>query len=195
MVERRFLSGGPSLRETLLILGDIEMKFGFIKSAVVAAAMLAPISAQAATAVGTADAEILADISVTQTQGLNFGQIAIGTSGGNVDVNFSDAQACSGGLVCAGGSATGAFTIAGVTGLDVEVVVDSAVTLTRVGATAVSPGVFAALDQMAASLTSNTTALTLDGTDGFKVGGTLTVNAAQTAGAYTGSYNVTVTYN
>jgi Domain of unknown function (DUF4402) len=179
------------------------MKFGFVKSAAIAAAILAPISAQAATAVGTADAEILTQVSVAQTAGLNFGQIAIGTAGGNVDVNFADGQACSGGLVCAGGSATGAFAITGVTGLDVDIVVDAATTLTRTGATPTvaadpllgTPAVYAAADQMSASLNGDTPALTLDGTDGFKVGGSLTVDAAQNAGAYAGSYNVTVTYN
>ena len=37
--------------------------------------------------------------------------------------------------------------------------------------------------------------LSADGNDSFTVGGTLTVAAAQTAGEYAGTFNVTVAYN
>lgn len=149
--------------------------------------------AHAATATGTANAEILADVSVAQTTALDFGTIAVGPTGNTVTANaVANTVTCSGS--CSGG-VLGAFSIVGETGMDVDIAVDATVTLTKIDPVTSLPVVApTAAQQMGASLSSDIATLTLDGTDGFRVGGVLGVAAAQEAGAYVGSYDVTVTY-
>ncbi|MEP6104101.1 DUF4402 domain-containing protein [Parasphingorhabdus sp.] len=43
-------------------------------------------------------------------------------------------------------------------------------------------------------MTPSASTITLDGTDGFTVGGTLSVGANQADGAYVGTFGVTVNY-
>lgn len=147
--------------------------------------------AHAATATGTANAEILADVSVVETTPLDFGTIAVGPTGNTVTADaVANTVTCSGS--CTGG-ALGAFSITGETAMDVDIAVDSTVTLVKLvaGVPVASP---TADQQMSASLATDINTLTLDGTDGFKVGGILGVSATQEAGLYEGSYDVTVTY-
>ncbi len=171
------------------------MNLRIVKAALVgtvfAAASFASV-AHAATASGTANAEILADVSVVETAELDFGTIAVGPSGNSVTISTTGGtiQSCTGS--CTGG-ARGAFAITGETGMDVDISVDGAVTLVKLvaGVPVASP---TANQQMSASLSTDISTLTLDGTDAFVVGGVLGVAATQEAGTYEGSYDVTVTY-
>lgn len=142
-------------------------------------------AANAATADGTARATILQQVTVTNTSDLQFGTVAIGTGGGTVTVSTGGARSCGSTLVCSGASTAGGFSVAGASGMNVGISVPGSVTLTEVGG-----------GSMAATLNSSAATLTLTGTaaDAFTVGGSLNVGATQAAGAYAGTFTVTVAY-
>jgi Mat/Ecp fimbriae major subunit len=153
---------------------------------VFAAAALAGTSAQAATASATASANILTQVTVTKTADLDFGTIAIGTSGGTVTVGNTDNRTCGAGLVCSAAVTSAKFDIAGAASQLVGISIDPSVTLNRTGGGA----------SMSATLSTSASTATLSGTgtSNFAAGGVLTVSGTQQAGAYAGTFNVTVNY-
>ncbi len=166
------------------------MKFQALKAALVgtvfAAAALSGTSAQAASASATASAKILTQVTVTKTADLDFGTIAIGTSGGTVTVGTTDNRTCGAGLVCSLAVTSAKFGIAGAALQSVGISADPTVTLNRFGGGGT---------MSATLLTSASTAtLSAAGASTFAVGGVLTVGGTQAAGDYTGTFNVTVNY-
>jgi Mat/Ecp fimbriae major subunit len=139
-------------------------------------------AAQAATATADARATILTQVTVVKTSDLDFGTIAVGTSGGNVVVTPGGSGTCTAGLVCSGTKTAANFTVTGVLGQTVGVSLPANVTLTS------------GTNSMTATLNSSATAIVLDGTDAFSVGGDLAVSATQAAGAYVGTFTATVNY-
>ena len=113
------------------------------------------------------------------------GNKMIGTGGGSVSVGTGGARTCATTLVCSGATTSAGFSVSGATGMNVAISVPGSVTLTETGG-----------GSMAATLVSSATSLTLAGTaaDAFSVGGTLNVGATQAAGAYAGTFTVTVNY-
>jgi Mat/Ecp fimbriae major subunit len=166
------------------------MKFQAMKAALVgsvfAVAALSGTSAQAATASATATAKILTQVTVTKTADLDFGTIAIGTSGGTVTVGNTDNRTCGAGLVCSATVTSAKFSIAGAASQAVGISADSSVTLNRVGGGA----------SMSATLATSAATATLSaaGASTFAVGGVLTVGGTQASGDYSGAFNVTVNY-
>ena len=166
------------------------MKISMIKAAlastVFAAAAMTATSAQAATASASATAKILTQVTVTKTADLDFGTIANGTGGGSVQVGLTDNRTCATTLVCSATVTSAKFNIAGAASQNVAISVDPSVTLNRVGGGA----------SMTATLSASAATATLSGTGtgSFAVGGDLTVAAAQTAGDYSGTFNVVVNY-
>ena len=140
-----------------------------------------------ATATGTASATIVAPIVLTHPAGssLNFGRITRGT-GGTVTVSAADVGSVDSDVSMVPGSTAAAdsFAVAGDASRSFSVTTSSG-TVTSGGN----------------SLTFTTTpsaatgTLTAAGTASFTVGGTLTVSGTAAAGAYTGTYTATVTYN
>jgi Mat/Ecp fimbriae major subunit len=147
-------------------------------------------AASAATATATAEADIIAALTVevdddNSRDVLDFGTIAESGAGGDVTLAPGGVTPnCGSGLVCAGPYNTPRFIITGVSGSSVDITLTSAnITLTGAG------------DPMPVALTLSDATMTLDGTDSFEVGGTLSVNPGQAAGGYTGSLEVEVVYN
>lgn len=154
----------------------------------VAAASFAGSAQAATTATGTATAEVLSSLTVVATTDLRFGQIAANT-GGTVTVNADATVGSSGSLVSTGTRGPAAFSVNG--SPDTMVVVSlpsSSVNLVRSGGT----------ETMALGGFNTTPAggFQLDGTGNgaFNVGGTLTVGSGQVAGAYAGTFQVSVEY-
>lgn len=140
-------------------------------------------AAQAATGSASAAATILSPITITKTSDLDFGKIVAGASASNVTLTAAGSFTCGSGLTCSGTHNAAAFNVAGTSGELVTVASDTSVTLTS-GA-----------NSMTASLAPNATSLTLvGGAAAFNVGGVLSVGGNQAAGAYAGSFNVTVNY-
>src|SRR5580658_2804363 len=142
--------------------------------AVVLAGWAAPASAQCFTAV-----------SVSQTQQMNFGTIAVNGSSGTVTIASNGTVTVPGGFVHTGAGTAGAFKATG------------------------SPFCPAVLSFTAGALTGPGTAMTINGftnsaggapffnivgTLTFNVGANLLVNAGQAGGTYSGTYTVTVVY-
>jgi len=139
------------------------------------------------TATGSASATIVAPIVLTHPVGaaLNFGRFTTGT-GGTVTVTAGGVGSVGSDVTFVPGSTNSAdsFTVAG----------DSsrAFAITTTGGN-ISLGATNLAFTTTASAASAT--LTAGGTSSFTVGGTLTVSATAPAGAYTGTYSATVTYN
>jgi hypothetical protein len=158
-------------------------------------------NASAATGTASARAEILSNLTVnvvTTDATLNFGQITdngvIGTS--TVSVTPLDVRTCGANLTCGSGVTPNApsFNVTGFANQSVAVTFPNAVeVLDRVG------GALGAMPwhMNVGTFTSSAATVTLSGTGtgSFSIGGTLTVNAGQAPGVYTGSVAVQVEYN
>lgn len=149
----------------------------------IAAAAMVSTGANAATVSASAEVDILAPVQLQQMAGLDFGVIG-GAAGGTVTLPVgSDTRTCSVGLACASTSQRGRFEVIAANTYNVTIVVDAATTLNSGG------------NSMSLTLTPSVNALVATGVaQTFYVGGTLTVGAAQAAGTYTGTYNVSADY-
>lgn len=154
----------------------------------VAAASFATSAQAATTATGTATAEVLSSLTVTATADLQFGQIAANT-GGSVTVNADSSVASSGALISTGTRSPAAFDVVGSPNAMVVVSLPTAaVNLTRSGGTeTMSLGGFNTNPNGAFQLDAS-------GNGAFNVGGTLSVASGQVAGAYSGTFQVSVEY-
>ena len=143
------------------------------------------------TATATATATIVTPIAISKTADMNFGNIAVTSSGGNVVLANDGTRTKTGGVTLpatAGTVTAAAFTVTGTSGYAYSVTLPSAaVTLTRASGS----------ETMAATaFTHDATGTLTGGTENIKVGATLAVAAAQVAGSYVSSaFNVTVNYN
>lgn len=167
------------MRFKSLITG-LAMAFGI---ALVAPAAWAQSSASAS---ANASATVIDPITVASNSDLDFGSFEPGT-GGTVVVTQAGVGSETGGVtrVPTGNATTAAgFDVTGQASFAYDIsTAGSSTTLTSGG------------DSMALTLDAPASS-TLDGTgaDSFGVGGTLTVASGQPAGSYSGTVNVTVTY-
>ena len=161
----------------------IGMKRALLGAAIAVFAMNAS-AAHAATATGTATAKILRQITLTNTSDLQFATIISGATASTVSVSTSGAVSCGAGLTCTGTTTAANFDVEGTEGAVVVVGGDASVTLNgSLGGT------------MTSTLSYSDATITLGATGGsFQVGGTLNVGASQTAGDYSGTFNVTANY-
>lgn len=144
-------------------------------------------SGNTSTATGSATATVVSPIVLTHTTGaaLGFGKFTTGT-GGTVVVTSANVASVTGDVGFVPGSTTSAdaFSLIG----DAS----RSFSISTTGGS-VSQGASSMTFTTTPSAATGTTSAT--GTANFTVGGTLTVVSTATAGAYTGTYNATVTYN
>lgn len=156
-----------------------------IAGSVIAVAMLSN-AAHAETEIASAEAEIIAAVELTLIDELDLGLIAVGAAGGTVTLDeTSGTRTCSAALTCVGGSTLGSFQVTNASdGLTVDLTVDATTTLTGAGA------------PMSLALAPSANSIVFDAAnlETVFVGGVLTVGASQTAGVYSGNYNVTAEY-
>ncbi len=161
-----------------------KIKFA-IAGSVISAAMLSN-AAFAATETASAEAEIIAAVELSPVTDLDMGLVAVGAAGGNVTLDAtSGTRTCSAALTCVGTADRGSFQVTNASdGLVIDITVDASTTLTGAGA------------PMALTLTPSATSITFDSAalETVFVGGDLAVGASQTAGVYTGTYNVSAEY-
>jgi hypothetical protein len=127
---------------------------------------------------------------IVNGNGLTFGAFLAG-SGGTVVVGTSNNRSKSGGvfLLSQGGSAASAqFTVSGTPGAAYAISLPANGTVALTG-----PGADMALNSFVSSPTPGGT-LSGGGSQLLSIGATLSVGSNQVPGSYTGSFNVTVTY-
>jgi hypothetical protein len=148
-------------------------------------------AALAATASGSASAEIVSAIAISSTATLNFGQIAPSGTAGTVSISTAGVRSSAGGVTLGNQVTVAAATFA-VTGApnNVYTIVlpaDGVVTLASGGSPAM------AVDDFVSDPTSPGT-LNGGGSETVRVGATLSVGVNQPNGNYSGTFNVTVAY-
>jgi hypothetical protein len=139
---------------------------------------------------------ILDPVQITQTRSLNFGSLTESGAGGTMSVDNLDAPGVTGGVTSVAGTIqAGGFTLKGSTGVQINVTAPASVILTSGGDT-MTVGSFT-VDGAAGTInaTAFTRSLAAATETGFRLGGTLTVGAAQAAGTYAGTVTVTASYN
>ena len=168
--------------------GKTDMKkIVFAAFAVAFAVPAAAAPGDTATTQGTANAEIVAPITITHDNGaaLDFGTLTAG-GGGTVVVTSAGVGSDTGDVTLLTGSTNAAdsFTVSG----------DANRAFTIVTGTG---SVASGSNTMSFTTSPSAASGTLSGTGSasFTVGGTLTVGANQAPGTYTGSYDATVTYS
>jgi hypothetical protein len=134
---------------------------------------------------GNASAQIQQAISITEDTAMDFGTIAVDTSGGTVTIDSAGSVSGPAGYTFSGSPAAGTFTASG----DAS----TAVTISFTAGSLTGPGTAMTLnnfthDAGGSPATDGTGDLT------FNVGADLAVNASQASGAYSGTYTVTVNY-
>ena len=151
--------------------------------AVAAASSAMADSVNGASATGTAGVTIFTPITVTQTQGLDFGAITSGASGTGAIAQANGARTVSGGVgaIAVNVGKPGAFAVNGQSNAAINVVVGANITGFAGGITGTT-------------LASNLPVVLAGTSATFNVGGSLNVPANTPAGAYTGSYTVAVNY-
>ena len=140
----------------------------------------------AASIISTANANVIAAMTIGETQALDFGDIAEDGAGGTVALDATTGARTPGGGASAsagGGDQRGIYAISGVAGKTYSISIPG-VSLTGPGVA--MPVVF-----------TNDASLTIPGagTDNIGVGGTITLGVGQTPGPYSANYTVTVDYN
>ena len=158
--------------------------------------LAAPLPALAApggsaTLTGTASATVIQPISIVATAPLSFGVMAQPAAAGTVTVSTSGAVSTSGGMVGntaiaqgSSGPQAGKFRVSGEPGRQFFVALPTAATVSRSG------GSMTITLFTVGALTGSPV-----GTLDIAVGGTLAVGAAQPVGTYTGTYQITASYN
>jgi hypothetical protein len=172
---------------------NINFKQHALKLALVSAFALGAsalgVNAYAATATGTATATVIAPIGITADVDLAFGKFAAGT-GGTVVMDPAGARTATGGVVLSTvvPGAAASFSVTGDNNATYAITLPGIATTITSGVNNMSVGTFT-------STPSATGTLSGLGAQTVTVGGTLTVATGQVAGAYTGSFDVTVEYN
>ena len=154
-----------------------------------AAAMSAGIysaSTLAASVTSTANATVIAPMTITETQALDFGDIAENGAGGTISLDATTGARTPGGGASAsagGGDQRGIYAITGVGGKTYSISIP--------GVNLTGPG-----PNMPVTFTTDASGtLPAGGSDNIGVGGQITLGVGQTPGGYSANYTVTVDYN
>ena len=149
----------------------------------------AEVWAAQATGTGNISAKIVAPVTVTETQGLDFGTILAPTDSAKtvtISTGGSRSDGDSGILVKTNEGHAGLFDVKGADSQTMTITVPNTVTLTSTGGGSMTVNNF---------VTEPANKLTLSGTSGqIKVGADLAVSQGQAVGDYAGTYTVTVSY-
>jgi hypothetical protein len=160
-------------------------------AATLAATVLTAGVANAASTASDATASIVAAIAITNSTGLNFGQIVPSVAIGTVTVPPVGAKSFTGGVTLANAvtATPAAFEVTGAGSNAFTITLPTSINVT-------GPGVAMVVDNFVSSPVATAPAtLDVDGTLPLLVGATLNVGVSQAAGTYTGTFNVAVVYN
>lgn len=146
-----------------------------------------------ASATNTAGAVIIAPITITSDINMHFGTIARGTAASTILLTPGGARSVATGnatlSALAPAHAAASFTVSGVPTATYAITLPTNGTVTLTG-----PGAPMGVDDFTSN-PATTGAIGAGGTQTLTVGATLSVAVGQVAGAYSGTFQVTVNYN
>lgn len=130
-------------------------------------------------------ASLCAAQTITKVSDLSFGKIVRGTTNSVFRLATSGIVTCNGTLICLGSTSVAVFNISGTNNTSVTISVAPSTILTAANGST-----------LATTLLLSRTSLVVrkNNTNTFKVGGTFSVSPTQPAGAYAGTFMVTVNY-
>jgi hypothetical protein len=133
-----------------------------------------------------ASATIIAPMMITKNVDLSFGNVASGSNAGTVVLGVDDERSANNVILpsITGVVTAAQFTVTGLSGAKYKIALPASTSITNGSATMTING-----------FTANATEVLTGGTETFKVGATLNLDPDQAAGAYTGSFTVTVDYD
>lgn len=171
-------------------------KFSSALIAVFGAAVIS-VPAQAANDTATATADIYAAITITQAANMDFG-VLTPAAGGAVTLNGDNTLTLGGAATATGGTPSAAeFTIGGQgsAGYTIDTSASSVNLTSGVNTMGITYTAYSFnADNTYATPAAGTATLSAGGADTLRIGADLTVGAAQVAGTYTGTVDVTVAY-
>lgn len=149
------------------------------------------VHAQSASGDITAAASVVRSLQILSSTGLNFGTLSPSATQGTVVLDPSGSRSATGGVTLISANTGSASTVAlqGTPALSYSVALPSSVTLTGDG------GGTMALSSLTTNLQGNVGAIAADGSGTFAIGGTLAVAAAQAVDSYSGTFQVTLSWN
>jgi hypothetical protein len=150
----------------------------------------------AAEAIASASGTVIQPIAITKAADLSFGKFAPG-AGGTVTVSTSGARTASGVVLSSIGSSPTAarFDVTGDADATYSISIDAPANVSDGAAGTMALATFSDLTGAGATSGNVASGTLTGGAQSIYLGGTLTVGATQTAGAYTGDVTVTVEYN
>lgn len=139
-----------------------------------------------------ASATVVRTLAVTATTELSFGTFAAGNAAGTLTLSATGNRNSTGGvtLVATNPGSHATVTLGGTPGTSYSVLLPTTVQLTAASGSATMT-----LGGFTTTLTGLQGSLTTSGTGSFGIGGTLSVNANQAIGTYSGNFTVTLNYN
>ncbi|MFZ3042283.1 MAG: DUF4402 domain-containing protein [Thiobacillus sp.] len=171
---------------------NINFKQRALKLALVSAFALGGaalgVNGHAASATGNATATVITPIAIANTADLAFGKFAAST-GGTVVMSPAGTRTATGAVVLS------TVTPGAAASFDVTGDNNATYAITLPATASIASGANTMTVDTFTSTPSATGTLSATGAETVTVGGTLTVASAQVAGAYTGTFDVTVEYN
>jgi len=128
-------------------------------------------------------------ITISETQQINYGTIAVTNGGGTVTISTSGAVAAPGGFTVSGLTSAGKFHVLGKQ--------NCSVIISFLPGSLTGPGAAMTIGNFTNDAGANPALTHTAGSQGsldFSVGADLTVNPNQSGGSYSGTYSVTVIY-
>lgn len=144
-------------------------------------------AASAASTTANASANVITPIGISEGNGMDFGDVSVGTAGGTVVLDTTGGRSVTGDAeaVTGGTQAAGVYNVTGLGTKTYSISFPGSVIISAAG------------NNMTVNTFTHdagaTPALT-GGTDSFNVGATLNINPSQPPGAYSGTYPLTVNY-
>ena len=140
-----------------------------------------------ATASANATATIVTPIAMSKTADMAFAEVAAGSTAGTIILSTAGSRTATGGAKVGGGTSSAAsFTVTGQAGYTYNITLPASAATLSSGANTMTVDNWVSNPTPSGTLTGGTSTLL--------VGGTLNVGASQAAGAYTGTFSVTVAY-
>lgn len=149
-----------------------------------------------ATAVATTSANIVTPITLTKNIDMNFGNVAVGNTGGTVILTTNNTRTPSGGVtlpVVNGTVSSAKFTVTGFAGSTYAITLPTTVIISDGAGHEMTVNGFVCSPTPGG--TNGLASILTAGTDFMYVGATLNVNSAQVAGLYDNATDLSITVN